>query len=201
MGKKWTLMGALLAAIGLAGCLAGCSQGDAVKAASVIHGYLPAVMALANDAATVAGVMDPAAAPILQAVSAKVQSGLQELETVSSAYAASPSTDGWTKLGTVVDTLVTDADQGLLAAVAIKDSASQSKAKVALSALDAAVHVVDGYLMSARTPAEVQAAAAQRTVKLQSVVRYWNPTDRQRVEQAFGARSEDLYGAEMRLGF
>jgi hypothetical protein len=191
----------LLAAIGLASCLFGCSQNDAVKAATLIHAYLPAVMGLASDASAVLGGLDPAEAGAMQALSAKVQTELQELETVSGAYAAAPTSDGWSKMGAVVDSLVTDADQGLLASLAIKNPASQAKAKVALSALDAAMHVVDGYLMTARSPAEATAAASQRAVKLQSVVRYWSPQDVQRVEQAFGARAEDLADAETRLGF
>jgi hypothetical protein len=93
----------------------------------------------------------------------------------------------------------------LLAALSIKDPASQAKAKLALSALDAAMHVVDGYLMAARTPVEAKAVAESRSanqaVKLQSVVRYWSATDWQRVELAFGGRGRDLADAGMRLGF
>jgi hypothetical protein len=100
-----------------------------------------------------------------------------------------------------VDALVSDADAGLLAALEIRNPASQAKAKFVLSALDAAVHVVDGYLLAARSPAEAQAAAAGRAVKLQSVVRYWNAKDWQRVEQAFGRRGGELAAAEMRAGF
>jgi len=129
-------------------------------------------------------------------------------------------------LGAVVDALVSDADEGLLAALEIKNPASQAKAEVALSALDAAVHVVDGYLMAVRTPDELKAAAENRAaiqdtekleagksgaekpgtetqgaVKLRTVARYWNSKDWERVEQAFGARGEELLGAEMRSGF
>lgn len=199
MGRRWVL--ALAAAMGLAGCTAGCSQADSVKAASMIHAYLPTAMGLANDVAAIAGALDPAEAAQVQAVSTKVQAELQELESVSGAYAAAPSGDGWAKLGTVVDALVSDADAGLLAALEIKNPASQAKAKFVLSALDAAVHVVDGYLLAARSPAEAQAAAAGRAVKLQSVVRYWNAKDWQRVEQAFGRRGGELAAAEMRAGF
>jgi hypothetical protein len=201
MRGRWKAGLLVLVTVGVAACLAGCSQQDGLKAATTIHAYLPTVMGLASDATAVAGTLDPAEAANLQVLGAKVQTELQELEDVSGAYVAAPTGDGWTKLGSVVDELVSDADQGLLAALAIKDPASQAKAKVALSALDAAMHVVDGYLLSARTPAEVNAAAATRAVKLQSVVRYWNPRDWQRVEQAFGGRGEELQGAEMRLGF
>ncbi len=201
MDKRWKMALALLAAIGLTVCLVGCSAADAVKAASTIHAYLPVVAGLAGDAVAVAGTIDPAAAPALRSLSAKVQTDLQELETVSGSYAASPSAGGWANLGAAVDGLVNDADQGLLAALAIKDPASQAKAKAALSALDAAVHVLDGYLQAARTPAETQAAALQRTVKLQTVAREWNRLDWQRVERAFGGRGEALQVAEMSLGF
>lgn len=205
MGIGWKRGLGLLGSVCLVTCLAGCSQVDAVKAANMIHAYLPAVMALANDATAMAGALDPAEAVSIQALSAKVQVELQELETASSAYVAAPSSDGWTKLGSVVDALVSDADQGLLNALAIKNPASQAQAKIALSALDAAVHVMDGYLMAARSPAEANAVAESRSanqaVKLQSVVMYWSATDWQRVELAFGGRGRDMADAGMSLGF
>jgi len=201
MAKRWKMAAAWMAAMGLGICMAGCSQVDAVKAANTIHSYLPVVMGLAADAAAVAETLDASAAPVLQAVSAKVQSDLQALEAVSGAYAASPSSDGWASLGAAVDSLVNESDQGLLAALAIKDPASQAKAKAALSALDAAVHVLDGYLQAARSPAQTQSAAAQRRVKVQSIARCWTPQDWRRVELAFGASGKELQAAEMSLGF
>ena len=153
MGKRWKMVSAWMAGLGLIVCLASCSQLDAVQAAKTIHAYLPVVMGLAGDAAAIAGTLDPEAASAMGAASTRVQTDLQELETVSGAYATAPSADGWASLGAAVDTLVKEADQGLLAALAIKDAASQAKAKAALSAVDAAVHVLDGYLMAARGPA------------------------------------------------
>jgi hypothetical protein len=144
---------ALAAAMGLAGCTVGCSQVDAVKAASTIHAYLPTVMALANEVAAIAAGVDAAEATQIQSVSAKVQAELQELESASGAYAAGPTSSGWLKLSAVVDQLVSDADAGLMAALEIKNPASQAKAKIALSALDAAIHIVDGYLAEAQTAA------------------------------------------------
>jgi len=197
--RKWQMTG-VVAALGLSMVLAGCTQADAVKAASTIHAYLPTVMALADDAAALAGEIDAADAAKVRAVSGQVQSELAELETVSGAYAASPTADGWERLGAVVDALVSDADQGLMAALAIKDASSQAKVKVAMSALDAAAHVVDGYLLSARTPAEAQAAASTREVKLQSVVRYWSSEDWKRVELALGESREKLMAEGMQSG-
>jgi hypothetical protein len=228
MGKRWGAALGLLAAFGLAACLTSCTQGDAVKAASTIHAYLPAVVGLANDAAAIAGELDPAESSTLQALSTRVQTELQELETVSGAYAAAPSADGWTRMGAVVDSLVSDADEGLLAALAIKDPASQAKAKVALSALDAAMHVVDGYMMAARTPQQAKAVAVDRAAleakelrrisspvlsaqtrrgegaaanTLLPIARYWSKEERRSVALAFGVSDEDLAAAEMRSGF
>ncbi len=183
MGERWM---ALLVAMGMALCLGGCSQQDAVKAASAIHAYLPAVSALAEDALVMAEALDPSEASTLRAVSAKVQVELRELEAVSGAYVEAPSADGWSKLEAVVDRLVGDADEGLMAAVAIKNPESQMRAKVALSALDAAVHVVDGYVLGARSPQQAKVVVEQRTVKLQQMVRYWSAADRQQVEEALG---------------
>jgi len=42
MGKKWMTALALMAVMGLAACLASCSQNDAVKAATIIYSCLPA---------------------------------------------------------------------------------------------------------------------------------------------------------------
>ena len=192
MRKKWMTALALVASLCIAMGLEGCSRTDTVTAATTLHSYLPVVIGLANDASAIASTIDPAEAKAIQAVNAKIQSELGELASLSAAYIASPSSDGWTKLGTMVDELVSDADGGLLSALAIKNVESQAKAKLALSALDAAVHVLDGYVMAARTPAEVQATAAQRAVKLQSVVRYWTVQDWERVEQALNVRGEEL---------
>lgn len=156
---------ALAGAMALALCLAGCTQADTVKAANAIHAYLPSVMVLAQDAATVIEGVDPSEAAKVKSVSAQVQNDLTELETVSGAYASSPSSDEWVRLGAVVDALVSDSDQGLMAAAEIKNPESQAKVKMAMSALDAAVHAVDGYLLTARTPEEAQAAVAKRTGK------------------------------------
>ena len=197
MAKRWKMAAAWAAAMGLGICLVGCSQVDAVKAANTIHAYLPVVMGLAADAAAVAETLDPSAAPIVQTVSAKVQADLQTLEAVSGAYAASPTADGWASVGAAVDSLVNEADHGLLAALAIKDPASQAKAKAALSALDAAVHVLDGYLTAARGPAQTQSA----TLRARPVARYWTRQDWQRVEVAFGGRGRELQAAEMGRGF
>jgi len=199
MAKRWVV--AMVVAFGVAGGLVGCSQADSVSVASTIHGYLPVVVGLANDAASIAEGIDAEDGAKIRSVSAAVQSDLQELGSVSGAYAAGPSSDGWARLQAVVDQLVNDADAGLMAALEIKNPESQAKAKMALSALDAAIHVVDGYMMVARSPAEVQASAAGRTVKLQSVVPNWGAADWQRVEERFGGRGADIAMAEMRLGF
>ena len=191
MAKRWML--ALAAAMGLAGCTVGCSQVDAVKAASTIHAYLPTVMALANEVAAIAAGVDATEATQIQSVSAKVQAELQELESASGAYAASPTSGGWLKVGAVVDQLVSDADAGLMAALEIKNPASQAKAKIALSALDAAIHIVDGYLTAAQAPSAQTAAAERRAVKLAQVTPYWSAADWARVEKASGV--------EVRPGF
>jgi len=193
MAKRWML--ALAAAMGLAGCTVGCSQVDAVKAASTIHAYLPTVMALANEVAAIAAGVDAAEATQIQSVSAKVQAELQELESASGAYAAGPTSSGWLKLSAVVDQLVSDADAGLMAALEIKNPASQAKAKIALSALDAAIHIVDGYLAEAQTaaatgnvasPLPSTGAGSAAMARASRVTPYWSASDRARVEKAFG---------------
>ena len=201
MGKSGNTVAAVMTSLCLAVCLAGCSQADAVQVARRIHAYLPMVIGLAQNAAAIVEAINPAEAGAVQQASAKVQTDLQILSQVSGAYAAAPSGDGWASLGAAVDALVVDADQGMMAALALKNPESQLRARAALSALDAAVHVVDGYLLSARTPAEAQASAAQRTVKVRSVMKCWRRQDRELVEEAFNARGEDLAAWETKRGF
>jgi hypothetical protein len=185
----------VVAALGLAVVLGGCKQTDAVQAAATIHAYLPTVVALAQDAGTLVAGLEPAEAAEVSQVSAKVQAELAVLEQVSGAYAAAPSAEGWARLGAVVDQLVSDADTGLMAALAIKSEASQTKAKAALSALDAAVHVVEGYLASARGPVAAQAAVEKRPVRLAAVVRQWSASDWRRVETGLGVSREAVMAA------
>jgi len=186
---------AAVAALALALCASGCSQAEAVKAAKMIHTYVPAVMALANDAAAIAEALAPGDAAVVRVWNTRIQSDLQVLGEASGAYVAEPSGEGWARVGAAMDSLVANADRGLLAAMAIKNPESQTRAKAALSALNAAVHVLDGFLLTARTPTEVQAAAAARTVKLEQVSRYWSPRDWRRVDAAFAGRGETLAAA------
>ncbi|MDR3765285.1 MAG: hypothetical protein P4M01_14450 [Acidobacteriota bacterium] len=171
---------------------ASCSAGDAVTAAQKISAYLPAVTALANDAALVAEAFDAADAALIQQVSTQVQTELTELSKVCAAYVAAPTSDNWAKLGTAMDELVNDADASLLAASGIKNAKSQAKAKLALSALDAAVHVLDGYLASARTTGQTQAALAARRVKLAEVTAEWNSADWQRANAQTNGCAREL---------
>lgn len=169
-----------------------CAARDTVQAAKAIAAYLPVVTALANDAAAVAAALDAEDAPLIQQVNAKVQAELTELAKVSAAYVASPTADNWTRLGAVMDGLVNDADTGLLAAAGIKNAESQARAKVALAALDAAVHVLDGYLAAARTPQQTQAAVNARRVKLATVARAWSAADWQRADAPAKGQAREL---------
>ncbi len=185
MRNRW-LEGAvgLLLALGVAACLEGCSQVDPVGAAKAIHAYMPTVSGLAEVAAAVAEALDPVEDEAIRAVSGRVRAELVELDAVSVAYASAPTVDGWTRLTAAVDRLVNDADAALMAASGIKNAESQARARIALSALDAAVHVVDGYVAAARSEAEAKAVAAGRAVKLEVVTREWNANDWERVEAA-----------------
>jgi len=184
-----------VAALALALCAGGCSQAEAVKAAKMIHTYVPTVMALANDAAAIAEALAPGDAAVVREWNTRIQSDLQVLGETSGAYVAEPSGEGWARVGAAMDSLVANADRGLLAAMAIKNPESEVRAKVVLSALNAAVHVLDGFLLTARTPTEVQDAAAARMVKLEQVSRYWSPQDWRRVDAAFAGRGETLAAA------
>ncbi len=201
--RKKMVVGLAMAmlAVALMSSAMSCAAGEAMQAAKSIAAYLPVVTALANDAAVVAEAIDADDASLIQQVNAKVQVELKELAQVSAAYVASPSTDNWMKLGAVVDQLVNDAYQGLLAAAGIKNAESQVRAKIALSALDAAVHVLDGYLAVARTPVQTQAAVAARKVKLQVVSVAWSVADWQRVNQREGGRGREAVALAQAQGY
>jgi hypothetical protein len=191
----------LVLALALAWTSVGCTSADALKAATEVHTYLPVVSGLAQDAMAIAEGLDPANASLIAQVSAKVQNDLTELENLSGAYISNPTAGVWTQLLAVVDQMVNDADKGLLSALAIKDPKSQMEAKMALSALDAAIHVVDGYLAAAKTPAQAQASAAARTVKVQTVSRAWSEADRNRVATALGERFDVMVEAASEAGY
>jgi hypothetical protein len=197
----WRAWMALALALSLAWASVGCSSADAVKAATEVHTYLPVVSGLAQDALAIAAGLDPSNAALIGQVSSKVQGDLTELENLSGAYISNPTGNGWTQLLAVVDQMVNDADNGLLSALAIKDPTSRAEAKVALSALDAAIHVLDGYLATARTPAQVQASAAARTVKVSAVTGIWNEADRERVEAALGKKFDVMVEAASEAGY
>jgi hypothetical protein len=199
-GIRWREVAVPAVALAMALCVAGCSQADAVKAAKMIHAYVPTVTALADDASAMAEALAPDDAAVIRDWNARIQTDLQALGDASGAYAADPSGNGWARLGAAMDSLVADSDHGLLEAMAIKNPESRARAKVALSALNAAVHVLDGFLMTARTPSEVQAVAAARTVKLDQVTRYWGPRDWRTVNAAFGERGKVLAAAMSRRG-
>ncbi len=200
-GRAWVALVSLAWALVLAWASAGCSSADAVKAAGVVHAYLPVVSGLAQDAMAIAEGLDPANAQLIGQVSVRVQGDLTEMESLSDAYMATPTADTWTRLLAVVDRMVNDADQGLMAALAIKNPQSQMEAKVALSALDAAIHVVDGYLAAARTPMQAKAAAASRTMKVKAVSRAWSEADKDRVAMALGERVDVMVEAASEAGY
>lgn len=205
------MMSLCAVAIALALGAAGCSETDAVKAAKQIAAYTPTVEALVRDAVTLAEALDADSAATLEKVNTAVQADLQLVATASAAYAQAPSASGWTAVVQAVDTLVANTDSGLLEAEGIKSSESQLKAKAALAAVDAAVHVLDGYMQSAQpsstttssaTTSELRWTPERRTrrVKVEQVTRYWSAGDWRRVELALGADRGELMRRAWQIG-
>lgn len=172
---------------------AGCTASQVDQVVQKISAYLPTAMALLQDALTIYAAVgaQPAQAQQSPAVVAlaTVQTDLKALEKPLADYLAASSKSAkataWTNVEALVDTAAADAD-ALMQIAAVKNQASQAAGVVAVTSLDAAVHVLDGYVASTQTPAQVQARMARRALKLRQVSRYWNPQDRQRVAAAFG---------------
>jgi len=179
---------AVLLGVGVMATTTSCTSSQVTAVVQKIWSFLPTVESINSDVAAVVSVLDPKDAVLIEGVTAMVNNGLKELQTLTAAYTANPSESTWKNIVALVDSIVTNGDAALLQAAKISDPASQVKATTIIGALDAALHIIDGWVASTQTPAQASATAAARTTKLQSVVRYWSQQDKDRVAREMGAR-------------
>jgi hypothetical protein len=155
-----------------------CTSAQISKVVSEIIAYAPTAISLASEILSVVSaftVTDPATAKTVGQVGTDVTNGLNELVALCQDYQAKPTTGTWQQITALVDSLVQETDAQLLQVVDIKDPATQTEVKLALGALDTALHLIDGYTSTAQSSAAVQAKARARVVKLQQIKSYLSP--------------------------
>jgi hypothetical protein len=187
---------------------AGCTSSQVNTVVTEITAYLPTVTALLQDAITAYAAFGAGSTTASDPVAKGLNTAKTDLAILTSdatqyvaATSSADKTTAWTNIQDAVDVLATNADSTLQLA-AVKNSNSNAAGVVVLASLDAAVHVLDGYVSSAQSTATVQAKMARRSVRLRNVARYWNPEEKQKVATAYGSSSFDsLYNRAVALGF
>lgn len=199
--KTTKLCAWMLCSVLMMGTLAGCTNQQATKAVSQIAATMPAIESGVAAAAAIAQAVDPTYGPIIVASNAAIQAALPQLQTLLNSYASSPDPAVFASIVNVVDKLVADGDQALLAASRIVNPKSQQQATAIIASLDALLHVIDGFISQTQTPAQVKAKAAAREVKLQQVSALWSAADRGTVSAAMHAPFDVVYAKAVAVGF
>jgi hypothetical protein len=171
----------------------GCTATQVDDVVAKINAYLPTVIALVNEAITVYDAVGTSSSDTDTVASNQVldvvKDDLVSLQKPLADYLAATSKQSkqtaWLNVMALIDTAATDADK-LLAIAAVKNSDTQSRGVVVIAAIDAAVHILDGYVAATQTTQQVQATAAKRSIKLRQIARYWSPQDKHEVASHFG---------------
>jgi hypothetical protein len=202
-GLKFYLQVVAMALIG--SCLivtpVGCTAADAQKAVAEIDAYLPTAIQLAEI------VIQAIGAAQSQGLSAEAQStgntilsDLKELQTLTDAYLAQPSDTTWHNIQNLLETIINTNQSALEAAVGIKSHDAKTAYIAAITGLSAALAVLDGYVNSTKTTAQLKAKAQVRRAKLSAQVRYWSDADKQRVSSALGVDFNTLQREALAYG-
>ena len=170
----------------------GCTKADFDKAVSLIAAELPTVVQLANTILSLYGDAGEYKVPATE---------LQSLQNLIAAYQAHPSNSSFQQIAAMVDQLVTQGDQDLLAAAQIKDPVRQQQVTTVLAAFDITLHIIDGYVLATQSTAQVQAKAAARRVKLKQLSQFYSLQDKLQVENAFHQPYEKVYNQAISMGF
>ncbi len=178
--------------------LTACTGSQVNQVVSEINAYLPTVVAIVNDALQIAAAVgtNPSASaaavnPTVVNALTVVEADLKNLEPLVATYLAKASgsstkATAWSNIQAIVDTAAADADN-LLELASVKNANSNAQAVVVISSLDAAVHILDGFVSSAQPVSAVQKKLAARTVKLSTLMKQWTPADRENVVAHLGA--------------
>ncbi len=164
----------------------GCTQSQVSAVVTKIAAFIPSIESANSAVAAVVSAIDPAIAVPVLGVTTIVNTALAEVKTLCANYAATPNATIWQAIVSTWDGLIVNGDGALLQAAQIKDANSKNLATIAIGSLDALLHVVDGWISSTQTKAQVQARAQARQIKLDAVVRYWSQQDKDRVAHELG---------------
>lgn len=186
----------------------GCSATTVNKVVSEINAYLPTAVSLLNEAITIYSAVGTTGqntsssnvSSALTTVSTDLTNLKKPLADYLAAASSANKTSAWSNIKALVDTAVNDSDT-LLSVAKVSDSNSKEAGTLIIASLDAAVHILDGYVTSAQSKTEIKAKLAKRTVKLAEVERSWSVTDREQVAHATGVSYSTLLGEAERMGF
>jgi hypothetical protein len=185
----------LLISVSVTGCTAATVQ----KAVTLINSELPAIESAEAAVSVFVSALDPAIAPIIAIGNPIIQAGLKQLSVLCTNYLANPNTSLWAQITSLVDSIVTQGDQALLAAAHISDPSSQQKATTILSALDGLLHIIDSYVSSAQPASTVAATANARAAKLKTISQLWTPATRDSMNAALVSHVDLNYGQWLQL--
>jgi hypothetical protein len=179
----------------------GCSSLEVKNAVQDIANAIPQVQPYITSAQAIIDTLDPAAAPIVNAGVALVQTGLATLTLALNAYTASPSTTAWGAVVDAVTTLVTENSATILTATHIIDPVSRKEALIVMTALQTALLLIVSIVQrvhDAVTSSKLTAAANATPVKLSQLKDYLN---HEQIESATGVPFTVAYNYEVSQGF
>lgn len=200
MKKNWSRCLALAMACFMPVFTVGCTKADIDKTVALIGAELPTAIQLALQVATIVAAFGTSG-PSVQTTNQKVVAGLQELETLVTAYQAHPSADVYTQITQTINDVVTNSEAQLLAASQIEDVKSKQEAVTLLGSLNAVLLIIDGYVQATQSTKQVQATAATRKAKLSRMQSMLNiPMMDQKLHQ-HGYTYKQYYTHETAMGF
>jgi hypothetical protein len=160
----------------MTGCTAAQTQ-TTEQVITDINAYLPTVLSLV-------GAFAPSDVTAVSSAETQIKTDLTLLQSLVSAV--TPDSATWANIQNVVNKLVSDGAAATNAAFAIKDPTSQKDALVGLSAVTAGIAIIDSYVTSGQTQAQVKAKLATRIAIVKSEYRTWTPAQRTEVRLAYG---------------
>ena len=185
--------------------MVGCTPVQVNQAVNQISAYLPTVLSLLNEAITIYNAVsvkqtNPEAARALADIQTTLASLQRPLNDYLSATSSSSKSTAWANVEALVDTAVKDADT-LLAAAHVKDPQTAATGTIIIGSLDAAIHVLDAFVIGAQTKAQVQAKLARRTVKISALDQAWTPQAKEVIAKGVNAPYPVVLQQAESLGF
>lgn len=188
--------------------MTGCTANQVDDVVAKVNAYLPTAIALVNEAITIYSAVGTSSSDTDTVASNQVldtvRDDLVSLQKPLADYLASTTKQSklsaWQNVVALIDTAATDADK-LLAIAAVKNGDSQTRGMVVIASIDAAVHVLDGFVASTQTVQQVQATAARRSIKLRQIARYWSPQDKRELADQAGMPYTVYMARAQAMGF